>query len=113
MKKSKIIAIGLTAAILLTGAGIAVYNTDRTIDFGEIIIDGIPEKSDNAKRIMSFNVRYCDDKAGSVKNRSKINTAIISQYALDSVGVQEATGEWIDILTDALGEKYACVAKNS
>ena len=109
MKKRKLIAASLVAAIALTGVGVAVYNTDRTIDFGEIIIDGIPEKSDEAIRIMSFNVRYCDDKAGSVKNRSKISLAIVNQYAPDSFGVQEATGEWLDIFTEGLGGKYAYV----
>ncbi len=112
MKKGKIIAMALVAAIALTGVGFVIYDKATTVDFGEIIIDGIPEKSDDAKRIMSFNVRYCDDKSGSVKNRSKITTAIIDQYAPDSFGVQEATGKWIDILSDALGEKYAYVGEH-
>ena len=112
MKKGKIIAVALVAAIALTGVGFVVLNKNRDIDFGEIIIDGIPEKPEDAKRIMSFNVRYCDDKAGSVKNRSKITTAIIDQYAPDSFGVQEATGKWIGILTDVLGEKYAYVGEH-
>ena len=60
---------------------------------------------------MSFNVRCADDWEGSVKNRSKIVTAIIDQYSPDSFGVQEATGRWMDILNEALGEKYACVGE--
>ena len=112
MKKGKIIAVVLVAAIAFTGVGFMIYNKTTTVDFGEIIIDGIPEKSDDAKRIMSFNVRYRDDKEGSIKNRSKITTAIISQYAPDSFGVQEATGKWIDILADNLGEKYAYVGEH-
>lgn len=70
------------------------------------VIDGVPPKKEGTVRIMSFNLRYCDDKAGSVKDRSKISAAIIRQYAPDSFGVQEATGEWIDIFTEALGDKY-------
>ena len=89
----------------------ALNGSDGVIDFGEITIDGIPEKSSEAIRIMSFNLRYCDDKAGSVKNRSKITLAIINQYLPDSLGVQEATGEWLDILTEGLGEKYAYVGE--
>lgn len=103
MKKSKLIAIILVAAVLLTGVGFLVYDKVTTVDFGEIVIDGIPEKSDDASRVMSFNVRCCDDKEGSVKNRSKIVAAIIDQYAPDSVGVQEATGEWMKILSENLG----------
>lgn len=83
----------------------------KTIDFGEIIIDGIPEKSENATRIMSFNLRYCDDKAGSIKNRSQISAAIINQYAPDSLGVQEATGEWLKILSERL-ENYDYVGEH-
>ncbi len=77
----------------------------------EIIIDGVHEKKNGALRIMSFNLRYCDDKAGSVKDRSEISAAIINSYEPDSFGVQEATGEWMDLLTDSLGEKYAFVAQ--
>ena len=111
MKKGKIIAVALVAALALTGVGYAVYNKVTTVDFGEIVIDGIPDKSDNSVRIMSFNVRCRDDKDGSVKNRSKIVSAIIDQYAPDSFGVQEATGKWMDILNEALGEKYAFVGE--
>ncbi len=83
----------------------------KTIDFGEIIIDGIPEKSEGATRIMSYNLRYCDDKDGIIKNRSQIGTAIIKQYAPDSLGVQEATGRWIKILSEKLKD-YDFVGEN-
>ncbi len=84
---------------------------EKDIDFGEIIIDGIPEKSADATRVMSFNLRYCDDEEGSVKNRSVISAAIISQYAPDTVGVQEATGEWMSVLSERLKD-YACVGEH-
>ena len=112
MKKGRIIAVAVAAAIVLTGVGFVIYDKATTVDFGEIIIDGIPEKSDDAKRIMSFNVRCCDDEAGSVKNRSKIVCAIIEQYAPDSFGVQEATGQWMKILKNALAEKYVYVGEH-
>lgn len=111
MKKKKIIAGALASAAVLTGVGFMLYNKLTDTDFGEIIIDGIPERAENSLRIMSFNLRYRDDKEGSVKNRSKIASAIIEQYAPDSFGVQEATGEWLDILNGALGEKYAYVGE--
>lgn len=112
MKKGKLIPVVLVAVIIAAGVGCYVYDKVTTVDFGEIVIDGIPEKSDDAARIMSFNVRCCDDKDGSVKNRSKIVTAIIDQYLPDSVGVQEATGEWMGILGEALAGKYAFVGEH-
>ena len=112
MKKGKVIAVALVTALALTGVGFVIYDKVSTVDFGEIVIDGIPEKTDKAVRIMSFNVRCRDDKDGSVKNRSKIVSAIIEQYAPDSVGVQEATGEWMKILGENLGEKYAYVGEH-
>ncbi len=107
MRKNQIIA---TAAVV-AGIGFLAYNKATTVNFGDIVIDGIPEKSDEAVRVMSYNLRYCNDKDGSVKNRSKITSAIISQYAPDSFGVQEATGRWLDILEKSLGDKYAYVAQ--
>ena len=111
MKKSKLIAIVLVAAVLLTGLGFLVYDKVTNVDFGEIVIDGIPEKADDAARVMSFNVRCADDKEGSVKNRSKIVTAIIEQYLPDSVGVQEATGRWMRILSENL-EAYVAIGEH-
>ena len=111
MKKIKLIAIILVAAVLLTGLGFLVYDKTTNVDFGEIVIDGIPEKADDAARVMSFNVRCADDKEGSVKNRSKIVTAIIEQYLPDSVGVQEATGKWMRILSENL-EAYAAIGEH-
>ncbi len=111
MKKGKIIAAVLASSLIIAGVGFMVYDKLTTVDFGEILIDGIPEKSDDSVRIMSFNVRCRDDKAGSIKNRSEIVTAIIGQYAPDSVGVQEATGRWMKILSEKLPD-YACVGEH-
>lgn len=111
MKKKKIIVGAFASAAVLTGVSFMLYNKLTDMDFGEIIIDGIPEKAENSLRIMSFNLRYRDDKEGSVKKRSKIATAIVDQYAPDSFGVQEATGKWLDILTEGLGGRYAYVGE--
>ncbi len=88
-----------------------LFRKNTPIRPDEIIIDGVHEKKNGALRIMSFNLRYCDDKTGSVNDRSKISAAIIGSYEPDSFGVQEATGKWLDILSEALGEKYAFVAQ--
>lgn len=109
MKKHIIFAIALAVA---TAAGVAyaVCRKPKIAGCDDIVIDSIPEKNDKDLRIISFNLRYNDDKAGSVINRSKIVSAIIKQYSPDSFGVQEATGRWLDILEKNLSDKYAYVA---
>lgn len=69
----------------------------------------VPEKSDDSIRIISQNVRYNDDAFGSVENRSKLFLALIKEYQPDSFGVQEATPQWIEILTRELSDSYGCV----
>lgn len=73
-------------------------------------IENVPQKSEDFVRIVSFNVRCKDDFYGSVKGRSRLICAALRQYAPDSFGVQEATQEWIDILTQNLTD-YACVTQ--
>lgn len=106
MKKIKIILIAVAAVIAVAGIGYGVYTNKDNIDFGEIVIDSIPEKDDNTTRVISFNVRCADDPEGSVNNRSQLVAAILEQYAPDSFGVQEATSKWLRKLDNALGDKY-------
>ncbi len=107
MKKSKKIAIiVLASAVAVAGVAFGIYSAATTVNFGEIVIDGIPERAEGTTRVMSFNVRCKSDPEGSIKNRSKIVNAIIDQYAPDSFGVQEATPRWIGILDRAFGDKY-------
>lgn len=108
--KGKIISIILAVA-LVAGIGTVMYKKSTDIDFGEIVIDSIPEKGNTATRIMSFNVRCIDDEEGSINNRSQIAVAVIDQYAPDSFGVQEATPKWIKILDKKFSEKYARVGE--
>ena len=107
MKKEQIFA----SAVATVGIGLAVYHKATTVNFGKIMIDNIPEKDTKATRVMSFNVRSRNDKEGSIKNRSKIVCAVIDQYAPDTIGIQEATGKWMDILTKSLSDKYAYVSQ--
>ena len=101
-KKKKIVAIVLAAAVIASaagvGIGIGIRNASDSVDFGEIVIDGIPERKEGTTRVMSFNVRCKSDPEGSINNRSKLVTAILDQYAPDSFGVQEATAKWMRIL---------------
>ena len=114
-KKKKIVAIVLAAAVIASaagvGIGIGIRNASDSVDFGEIVIDGIPERKEGTTRVMSFNVRCKSDPEGSINNRSKLVTAILDQYAPDSFGVQEATAKWMRILKRELGDRYACVGQ--
>ena len=111
MKKGKKFLIALVGVAAAAGIGLGVYTAATTIDFGDIVVEGIPEKSDEATRVMSFNVRCASDPEGSINNRSQLVTAIIDQYAPDSFGVQEANGKWMRILKRKLGDEYAYVGK--
>ena len=112
MKKAKIILGVIIAVAVIAGAGYGIRNAMDSVDFGEIKIEGIPEKSDEAVRVMSFNVRCADDPEGSINNRSKIAKAIIEQYAPDSFGVQEAKPKWLRILDKEFGDRYDRVGES-
>lgn len=109
MRKAKII-IGIIVCIALAGcAAYGIYTRIGAIDFDEIIIEGIPEKSEDATRIMSFNLRCANDGIQTITNRSEVAVEIIKQYAPDSFGVQECTPRWKRILAANIGDKYKCV----
>ncbi len=109
MKKAKII-LGVLLCIALAGcAAYGIYTQIGAIKFDEIIIDGIPEKSEEATRIMSFNLRCANDGEQTITNRSKVSVEVIKQYAPDSFGVQECTPRWKRILATQLDGKYASV----
>ena len=71
-------------------------------------MQNVPEKSDEATRVMSFNVRCANDGEQTITNRSKVAIEVIRQYAPDSFGVQECTPRWKRIFAFNLNE-YACV----
>ena len=112
MKKgAKILSVILAVAVAV-GIGTVMMSKSNDNDFGEIKIDSIPAKSENATRVMSFNVRcISDDNGHTIQNRSQLVTAVLEQYAPDSFGVQEATPKWIKILDKEFGEKYARVGE--
>ncbi len=109
MKKLKII-LGVLLCIVLAGcAAYGIYTQIGAIRFDEIVIDGIPEKSEESTRVMSFNLRCKNDGEQTITNRSKVAVEVIKQYAPDSFGVQECTPRWKRILATNLDGKYACV----
>lgn len=105
-KRRKPIIAAIAAVVVIAAVAIGFAMTQKTTDFGEIVIDNIPEKSSEATRILSFNLRCANDEEGSVNDRSQIASAIIEQYLPDSFGVQEATPKWLKKLDGKLGDKY-------
>ena len=59
-----------------------------------------------AMKIMSFNIRCGDVGAESWSDRIGIVCRTILESGADSVGIQEATPEWMDALKENIGDKY-------
>ncbi len=111
MKAFKII-VGIIICIALAAcAGYGIYTRIGAEDLGEIVLENIPQKSDEATRVISFNVRCADDGRQNITNRSKIAVELINQYAPDSFGVQECTPRWKRIFAYNIGDRYASVGK--
>ncbi len=110
-KGLKITAIVFAVLIVCGIAGIGIYNKIDDMDFGEIKVADVPEKTDGTVRVMSYNVRCLSDPEGSINNRSKLVTAVLDAYAPDSFGVQEANSKWMNILKKNLGDKYDYVGE--
>lgn len=90
---------------------LAVMMTLGIYSPASIEINSAPQKSGDAVRVVSFNLRCQDDIYGSVENRGKFVCAALENYMPDSFGVQEATEKWLGILDSALGENYARVGE--
>ena len=69
------------------------------------IFDFLPKK-ENVIRIMSFNIRCGDVGVQTAESRYKLVSDTIFKGEPDSVGIQEATTEWMEYLKDALSDKY-------
>ena len=67
------------------------------------------EKDENAIRIMSFNIRFGDLGTLTAEDRHPMVEETIRKGHPDSVGLQEATTEWMEYLTEALSDEYAHV----
>lgn len=111
MKVLKIILIIIVAITAIGFAAYGIYTQIGAVKFGEIVIDGVPEKAEGTTRIMSFNVRCANDGVQTITNRGKVAMEMLTAYAPDSFGVQECTPRWKRMLKRALGDKYACVGK--
>ena len=67
------------------------------------------EKDENAIRIMSFNIRFGDLGTLTAEDRHPMVEETIRKGHPDSIGLQEATTEWMEYLTEALSDEYAHV----
>ncbi len=111
MKKAKL-AVGIIACVALLGcAAYGIYTQVGAVRFGDITIDGVPEKNEGTTRIISFNVRCANDGEQTITNRGKVAVEILKAYMPDSFGVQECTPRWKRIFYYNLGDKYASVGK--
>ena len=58
-------------------------------------------------RVLTQNLRYTDDKGGnSVEERSKRFTQLIEEYQPDLIGTQECTYQWLQLMDEALSDRY-------
>ena len=100
MSKKSIIAIILTV-VLVTAigvtAGVLLYK-----DWPDVIQDFEAKKSKDTLRVMSFNIRCTNVGRDSWEDRIDIVTETMVKSEADSIGVQEATPEWMATLKETL-----------
>ncbi len=72
-------------------------------------LQGFEIKEENTMRIMSFNIRCANVGKDSWEDRIGIVSQTMLESEADSIGVQEATPEWMATLKETVGEKYAYV----
>ena len=102
-----IISIVLVLAIGIT-AGVLLYK-----DWPDTIQDFEEKSSTEALRIMSFNIRCTNVGRDSWEERIDIVTDTMIKSGADSIGVQEATPEWMATLKETLTDyDYVGVARD-
>lgn len=72
-----------------------------------IIQQDFEEKATDNVRVMSFNIRCLNVGTDSWEDRIGIVSQTILKSEADSIGVQEATPEWMKTLDTTVAEKYA------
>lgn len=73
------------------------------------VIQGFEPKEESVMRIMSFNIRCANVGSDTWEDRIGIVSQTMLESEADSIGVQEATPEWMSTLKETVGEKYAYV----
>jgi len=104
MKKNKKIIISIISVVLVIAIGVTtgvlLYK-----DWPDIIQDFEVKSNQDALRIMSFNIRCTNVGRDSWEDRIGIVTETMKKSEADSIGVQEATPEWMETLDREL-ENY-------
>lgn len=109
---TKFVAIFMTIITSLAGFFSDVDGSIADIHdklFAPSVIADFEEKGDSAVRVMSFNIRFGDLGTLTAQDRYTMIEETIRKGNPDSVGLQEATTEWMAFLTEALSDKYAYV----
>lgn len=109
---SKVVSIFMTFIMSIVGFFSDINGTIADIHdklFAPSVVADFEEKDEDAIRVMSFNIRYGDLGTLSAEDRYPMIEETIRKGHPDSVGLQEATTEWMAFLTDALSDEYAYV----
>ena len=99
------------------GAIVMAFITMLTSLFGLIssnktdntVVQGFEPKEEIEMRIMSFNIRCGDVGNDTWEDRLGIVSQTMLDSEADSIGVQEATPEWMAALKETVGDTYAYV----
>lgn len=105
---SSIVSIIMAFITMLTSVFTSV-STGLEKKRSDFPVQDFEEKADDCLRIMSFNVRCANVGTASAASRHGIVAETIEKGHPDSVGVQEATPEWMNALKKRLGDEYAYV----
>lgn len=109
-KKLKTVIISIVAAVAVIAILVAVFFSSiksliAKIEFSvnkPSVIADFEEKNDDVLRIMSFNIRYGDLGVLTAEDRYYMIEETVEKGKPDSLGVQEATPEWMAYLDEAL-----------
>ncbi len=104
--KPFIIAVAVILVIAIVGAFSPTLYRIATF---EKKVQGFEETKPDALRIMSFNVRYSNVGNASMEDRIGIVSQTMLDSCADSIGVQEATPQWIAAFNETISDKYAYV----
>lgn len=92
-------------------AGSFAGTVKNVVDFftKPAVVQDFEVQPEDTIRVMSFNIRYSDVGSLTREDREPYVEATIRNGHPDSVGLQEATPEWMAYLTTALSDEYAYV----
>ena len=104
--KKKIITVVVAILVigLIIGGHFAIPPLYEMVTFEEIN-QGFEAKSEDSLRIMSFNVRCTNVGKETMEDRIGIVSQTMLDSSADSIGVQEATPEWMAAFKETISKK--------